>query len=132
MPGGRGARRRGRLAIPLRRIADVPASAADGRRTAPFHRGRERLGVGRHRPARGAAVEGRASRSRWLALLCLLPGAAGWCQDNPYVYVKMSLAVPWTLYFVFLGAVLIPFLVMIALAWRGRAEDTPDDDSSSR
>lgn len=77
-------------------------------------------------------------RSRWLALLCLLPGAAGWCQDNPYVYVRMSLAVPWTLYFVFLAAVLIPFLVMIALAWRGRAvwrgraEDTPDDDSSSR
>ena len=78
-------------------------------------------------------------RSRWLALLCLLPGAAGWCQDdNPYVYVRMSLAVPWTLYFVFLAAVLIPFLVMIALAWhgraawRGRAEDISDDDSSSR
>lgn len=72
------------------------------------------------------------SRTRWLALLCLLPGAAGWCQENPYVYVRMSLAVPWTLYFVFLGAVLIPFLVMIALAWRGRAEDTPDNDSSPR
>ena len=53
----------------------------------------------------------------------------GWCQDNPYVYVKMSLAVPWTLYFVFLGAVLIPFLVMIALAWRGRTQDTPGNDS---
>ena len=100
--------------------------------------GRGRLRAGRHRPARGGAVEGGGSRTRWLALLSLLPGAAGWCQDNPYVYVKMSLAVPWTLYFVFLAAVLIPFLVMIALAWhgraagRGRAEDTPDNDSPPR
>jgi hypothetical protein len=31
----------------------------------------------------------------------------------------MSLTVPWTLYFVFLGCVLIPFLLMIVLAWRG-------------
>lgn len=93
---------------------------------------RGRLRVGRHRPARGGVVEGRGTRTRWLALLCLLPAAAGWCQENPYVYVRMSLAVPWTLYFVFLGAVLIPFLVMIALAWRGRAEDAPDNDSSPR
>ena len=95
--------------------------------------GRGRLRMGRHRrPARGGVVEGGGSRTRWLALLSLLPGAAGWCQDNPYVYVKMSLAVPWTLYFVFLAAVLIPFLVMIALAWNGRAEDSPDGDPSSR
>ena len=96
--------------------------------------GRGRLRMGRHRrPARGGVVEGGGSRTRWLALLSLLPSAAGWCQeDNPYVYVKMSLAVPWTLYFVFLAAVLIPFLVMIALAWNGRAEDSPDGDPSSR
>jgi hypothetical protein len=31
----------------------------------------------------------------------------------------MSLTVPWTLYFVFLGCVLIPFILMIVLAWRG-------------
>jgi hypothetical protein len=35
-----------------------------------------------------------------------------------YTYVKMSLAVPWALYFVFLTCVLIPFVVMIVLAWR--------------
>jgi len=42
-----------------------------------------------------------------------------WGQENPYIYVKMSLLVPWALYFVFLAAVLIPFLLLIVLAWRG-------------
>ena len=40
----------------------------------------------------------------------------------------MPLTVPWIFYFLFLGAVLIPFVVMIALAWRKR----PDDDSPSK
>ena len=66
-----------------------------------------------------------AGRARWAALLPALFCAAGHCQDNPYVYVKMPLTVPWALYFVFLGAVLIPFLVMIALAWRKRSHDEP-------
>ena len=93
---------------------------------------RARLRVSHYRLTHGGAMR-RKHRGGWLALLCLLSSAAGWCQDNnPYVYVKMSLAVPWTLYFVFLGAVLIPFLVMIALAWRGRAQDAPDNDSPSR
>lgn len=39
-------------------------------------------------------------------------------QENPYTYVKMSLLFPWAMYFFFLGAVLIPFVVMIGLAWR--------------
>ena len=64
-----------------------------------------------------------ADRARWPALLLVLLSAAGWCQENPYIYVKMPLTVPWTLYFVFLGAVLIPFVVMIALAWRGQPHD---------
>ena len=42
-----------------------------------------------------------------------------WGQENPYTYVKMSLFVPWTLYFVFLACVLIPFVVLILLAWWG-------------
>ena len=67
-----------------------------------------------------------AGRTSWLAILMLF-GAAVQCQENPYVYVKMPLTVPWTLYFVFLGAVLIPFVVMIALAWRG----PPRDDSGT-
>ena len=68
-----------------------------------------------------------ADRARWPALLLVLSSAVAWGQDNPYIYVKMPLTVPWTLYFVFLGAVLIPFVVMIALAWRG----PPSDDSGT-
>ena len=68
----------------------------------------------------------------WLALLLVLISAAGWSQDNPYVYVKMPLTVPWTLYFVFLGAVLIPFVVMIVLAWRKQPMDESSGDLPSR
>ena len=68
-----------------------------------------------------------ADLARCPALLLVLSSAAAWGQDNPYIYVKMPLTVPWTLYFVFLGAVLIPFVVMIALAWRG----PPRDDSGT-
>ena len=39
-------------------------------------------------------------------------------QISPYVYVKMSLGVPWFLYFVFLACILLPFFVLIAIAWR--------------
>ncbi len=63
-----------------------------------------------------------AGRAPWPAIL-MLACAAAQCQENPYVYVRMPLTVPWTLYFVFLGAVLIPFVVMIVLAWRGRPRD---------
>lgn len=52
-------------------------------------------------------------------LLALLSTTAFGAEDNPYTYVKMSLLVPWTLYFVFLAAVLIPFVVMIGLAGNG-------------
>ena len=53
--------------------------------------------------------------------LALATGLASpvWAQTTGYTYVKMSLTVPWTLYFVFLGCVLIPFVLMIVLAWRG-------------
>jgi hypothetical protein len=49
-----------------------------------------------------------------LATLVAGPAAA----QNPYSYVKFSLGVPWTLYFVFLVLISIPFAVMILLAWR--------------
>ena len=67
-----------------------------------------------------------------LALLLALFATAGWCQDNPYIYVKMPLTVPWALYFVFLAAVLIPFLVMIVLAWRKPPPDDPPRSPASR
>ena len=73
-----------------------------------------------------------ADRVRWLALLFVLFSSVGWCQDNPYVYVKMPLTVPWALYFVFLGAVLIPFVVMIALAWRKQPHNEPGGSRTPR
>ena len=71
-------------------------------------------------------------RARWLAMLPLLFCAVGQCQENPYIYVKMPLTVPWALYFVFLGAVLIPFVVMIALAWRRQPHDEAGEGPGSR
>jgi hypothetical protein len=51
-----------------------------------------------------------------------------WAQYGAgYTYVKMSLTVPWTLYFVFLGCVLIPFALMIVLAWRSGPKTEPDE-----
>ena len=67
----------------------------------------------------------RRARSAWPALCLVLFSSVGLCQDNPYIYVRMPLTVPWFLYFVFLGAVLIPFVVMIALAWRNRPGHEP-------
>ena len=60
----------------------------------------------------------------WLATIVAGPVAA----QNPYSYVKFSLQVPWTLYFVFLVLVTLPFAVMILLAWRrgGHEEEPPE------
>ncbi len=62
-----------------------------------------------------------------VALSTLLAIPSAWGQENPYIYVKMSLLVPWTLYFVFLAAVLIPFALMIVLAWRKRPDEESDE-----
>ena len=70
----------------------------------------------------------RSGGAPWLVLLPILFPAVGWCQDNPYVYVKMPLTVPWALYFVFLGAVLIPFVLMIVLSWRKQPMDESRDN----
>ena len=56
--------------------------------------------------------------ARLQSCAALLLAAGAWAQDNPYTYVRMSLFVPWMLYFVFLAAVLIPFVVLMVLAWR--------------
>lgn len=55
---------------------------------------------------------------------CLIGGALfignvpAWGQISPYVYVQMSMAVPWFLYFVFLASILLPFFILIIVAWR--------------
>lgn len=59
----------------------------------------------------------------WLVLATTtLAAFPACCQENPYRYVKMSLLVPWTLYFVFLACVLIPFVLVIVLAWRSQPD----------
>ena len=70
---------------------------------------------------------------RWrhvlLALLwCAMPAAA----QEPYTYVKMPLDIPWALYFMFLAFVLIPFVVIIVVAWRGANRDDPADERQGR
>lgn len=68
-------------------------------------------------------------RGLWFALATGLAafGGPAWAQysSSGYTYVRMSLAVPWTLYFVFLACVLIPFVVMIVLAWRNASKPDP-------
>ncbi len=56
-----------------------------------------------------------------LATMALLFSSLAAAQISPYVYVKMSLGVPWFLYFVFMLCVLLPFLIMIIIAWRRRS-----------
>jgi hypothetical protein len=58
----------------------------------------------------------------------LLAGAAA--AQNPYQYVKFSLQVPWTLYFVFLALVTVPFALMILLAWRRASSEEGHRDES--
>ena len=62
------------------------------------------------------------------AAACVAGIAAGpvCAQASNYTYVRMSLGVPWALYFVFLAGVLIPFIVMIVLAWRSAAHPKPE------
>lgn len=74
----------------------------------------------------------RTSALAWPAAFCVVPA---WAQYGAgYTYVKMSLAVPWALYFVFLAGVLIPFVLMIVFAWRrdshGDADARQGEDAS--
>lgn len=67
------------------------------------------------------------------AAACVAGIAAGpaWPQAVEYTYVRMSLTVPWTLYFVFLVCVLLPFIVMVALAWRGTPRQAPGQENAA-
>ena len=69
--------------------------------------------------------------SQWAVVATTTLGLPAWSQENPYTYVKMSLLVPWTLYFVFLACVLIPFVLAILLAWRRNPDRRREDASTS-
>lgn len=80
----------------------------------------------------------RAGRLMSRRRACLAAAAAGaaatpaWAQyASGYTYVKMSLGLPWALYFVFLAGVLLPFVVMIVLAWRSAARAAPELTSAT-
>ena len=66
----------------------------------------------------------------WLAILSVITSSVS-AQISPYVYVKMSMGVPWFLYFVFLLAILLPFFVMIIVAWRRHLAQQRDQDPYS-
>ena len=70
-------------------------------------------------------------RHAWLAAAAASASATpAWAQyASGYTYVKMSLGLPWALYCVFRAGVLIPFVVMIVLAWRGAARAQPEPKS---
>jgi hypothetical protein len=71
-------------------------------------------------------VRSGAALARLLAGFLVLALACG-AQAQDYTYIQQSLRVPWTLYFIFLLLVLLPFVVAIALAWRQhlRQEEKP-------
>jgi len=53
-------------------------------------------------------------------ILCTTVLAFSWpvTAAQEYTYVKVSLAYPWFMFFIFLALVAIPFLLIILLAWR--------------
>ncbi len=71
------------------------------------------------------------SLARSAILLCLAaaPAVVLAAETQPYTYVKFSLGVPWALYFMFLALVLIPFAVMIVLAWYHWFRDAEKSDA---
>jgi len=56
--------------------------------------------------------------SRIYLSIVLLPFAGLVAAEQPYTYVKASLAYPWFMFFVFLALIAIPFFLIIALSWR--------------
>lgn len=66
--------------------------------------------------------------ARTLAACLALVSSGAWAQGDGYTYVKVSLGVPWALYFFFMILVLMPFAVMILLAWRRRLHDRSEDE----
>jgi len=48
-------------------------------------------------------------------------------DGSGYTYVKASLGFPWFMFFVFTVLVLIPFLLIVILAWRNKPEDEKQD-----
>lgn len=68
-----------------------------------------------------------------MLLLALMP-ASDVLAKQDYTYVKSSLVFPWFMFFVFFALIMIPFFMVIALAWRkpGAGESAASDVAASQ
>ncbi|MGO9425744.1 MAG: hypothetical protein ACLP6Z_10165 [Steroidobacteraceae bacterium] len=60
-----------------------------------------------------------------LALMLLYAGSA--FAIDSYRYLHVSIETPWMIFLFLLVAVFVPFILMVALMWRG-PKHKPDDD----
>jgi len=60
-----------------------------------------------------------------LLMFSFLPVA--FAKEDGYIYVKASLGFPWFMFLVFTVLILIPFLLVVFLAWRKPPEDESQD-----
>jgi hypothetical protein len=66
-------------------------------------------------------------------LLAFLPASEILAKQD-YTYIQSSLVFPWVMFFVFFALIMIPFFMVIALAWRNSrvAEDEPSDEPNTQ
>ncbi len=64
-----------------------------------------------------------------MLLLALIPVSEVLAKQD-YTYVKSSLVFPWFMFFVFFALILIPFCMVIALAWRKSPADEKENATS--
>jgi len=64
-----------------------------------------------------------------MLLLALMPAAEVLAKQE-YTYVKSSLAFPWFMFFVFFALIMIPFFMVIALAWKKSGADENEASNS--
>jgi hypothetical protein len=68
-----------------------------------------------------------------ILLLALMPVSEVLARPD-YTYVKSSLAFPWFMFFVFFALIMIPFFMVIVLAWRksGASKNESSDTMMSQ
>ena len=64
-----------------------------------------------------------------MLLLALMPAAEVLAKQE-YTYVKSSLVFPWFMFFVFFALIMIPFFMVIALAWKKSGADENEASNS--
>ena len=74
------------------------------------------------------------NRVALLMLLALMPVFDVLAKQEGYTYVQSSLAFPWFMFFVFFGLIMIPFFIVIGIAWSksGQAENDDSDEDTAQ